>query len=188
MKIVMAKTEKAPEPETDGEEAAEGAAPEPKKGLGKILGLLKNKKVLMIGAPVLLLLLGGIGAGTYFFVIKPHAEKKPVAQEAQLTPPLVTFDDVDDLLVNIQSPDATPMYLKLSVTLELDNDLEKTGVTALMPRIKDEFQAYLRELRADDLKGSAGVLRMKEELMRRVNVAAAPYKVRDVLLKNMIVQ
>ena len=35
---------------------------------------------------------------------------------------------------------------------------------------------------------SAGVLRLKEELLRRVNVAAAPYKVRDVLLKEMIVQ
>ena len=57
-----------------------------------------------------------------------------------------------------------------------------------MPRIKDQFQAYLRELRVDDLKGSGGVLRMKEELLRRVNVAAAPYKVRDVLLKQMIVQ
>jgi flagellar FliL protein len=189
----MAKKEKAPEADAEGEgenPAAEGAVDAaPKKGLGKILGLLKNKKVLMIGAPVLLLLLGGIGAGVYFFVLKPHgAEKKP-AEEVQLTPPQVAFDDVDDLLVNIQSPDATtPAYLKLSVSLELDNDLQKTGVTALMPRIKDQFQAYLRELRVDDLKGSGGVLRMKEELLRRVNVAAAPYKVRDVLLKQMIVQ
>ena len=35
---------------------------------------------------------------------------------------------------------------------------------------------------------TAGVLRLKEELLRRVNVAAAPYKVRDVLLKEMIIQ
>jgi flagellar protein FliL len=182
----MAKKEA--ETEGDGENpAAEGADAAPKKLLGKILGLLKNKKVLMIGAPVLVLLLGGMGAGVYFFVLKSPAEKKPVV-EAQLTPPQVVYNDVDDLLVNIQSPDSTPAYLKLSVSLELDNDLEKTGVTALMPRIKDQFQAYLRELRVDDLKGSGGVLRMKEELLRRVNVAAAPYKVRDVLLKQMIVQ
>ena len=174
-----------------GDENPEGesAAPEaPKKGLGKILDLLKNKKVLMIAAPVLLLLLGGGGAGAYFFLLRPHAEKKTEASEIPLTPPQVAFNDVDDLLVNIQSPDATPAYLKLSVSLELDNDLEKTGIAALMPRIKDQFQAYLRELRVDDLKGSAGVLRMKEELLRRANASAAPYKVRDVLLKQMIVQ
>jgi flagellar FliL protein len=46
----------------------------------------------------------------------------------------------------------------------------------------------LRELRLDDLKGSEGVLRLKEELLRRAAIAAAPYKVRDVLLKQMIVQ
>jgi flagellar FliL protein len=187
----MAKKEKAPEADTDGDDKAEGAAEEgKKKGLGKILGLLKNKKVLMIGAPVLLLLLGGGGAGAYFFLLKPSdADKKAVAsQEIPLTPPQVAFSDVPDILVNIQSNDGTPAYLKLSVSLELDNDLEKTGMTALMPRLVDQFQSYLRELRLDDLKGSAGVLRLKEELLRRVNVAAAPYKVRDVLLKQMIVQ
>ena len=67
-------------------------------------------------------------------------------------------------------------------------DGSKKAMEPLMPRITDQFQAYLRELRLDDLKGSAGVLRLKEELLRRVNVAAAPYKVRDVLLKEMIVQ
>lgn len=185
----MAQKSKESEAEGDSENAeAQGGDGAPKKGFGKILGLLKNKKVLMIGAPVLLLLLGGGGAGAYFFLLKSPAAQKATADAIPLTPPQVAFDDVDDLLVNIQSPDATPAYLKLSVSLELDNDLEKTGVTALMPRIKDEFQAYLRELRVDDLKGSAGVLRMKEELLRRVNVAAAPYKVRDVLLKQMIVQ
>ena len=152
--------------------------------------MLKSKKVLMIGAPVLVLLLAGAGAGTYFFVLKPHdADKAKVAKaDAPLTPPEVAFADVPDILVNIQSNDGTPAYLKLTVSLEMDNDLQKTGMAALMPRLVDQFQSYLRELRLDDLKGSAGVLRLKEELLRRVNVAAAPYKVRDVLLKQMIVQ
>ena len=183
----MAKKEKE---EVEGGEnpAAEGAEAEaPKKGLGKILGLLKNKKALMIAAPVLLLLLGGGGAGVYFFVLKPKAEK-PKVEEVQLTPPKVAFNDVDDLLVNIQSPDSPPPSLNLSVSLELDTEEEKTGMMAVMPRVKDQFQSYLRELRVDDLKGSAGVLRMKEELLRRANVSAAPYKIRDVLLKQMIVQ
>jgi flagellar FliL protein len=74
------------------------------------------------------------------------------------------------------------------VSLELSNDEEKTGIQPLMPRVVDQFQSYLRELRIDDLKGSAGVLRLKEELLRRINVAAAPYHVKDVLLKEMIVQ
>ena len=78
--------------------------------------------------------------------------------------------------------------LAASVALELDNAEEKPGLQVLMPRVVDQFQGYLRELRVDDLHGSAGVVRLKEELLRRINVAAAPFPVRDVLLKEMIIQ
>ena len=180
--------EKAPDAEDGDETSAEGGDAAPKKGL---LKKLLSKKMLMIAVPALLVILGGAGAGTYFFVIKPHNAKKnelAKADEVPLTPPQVAFSDVPDILVNIQSNDGTPAYLKLSLSLEMDNDLAKAGMTVLMPRLVDQFQAYLRELRLDDLKGSEGVLRLKEELLRRAEVAAAPYKVRDVLLKQMIVQ
>ena len=174
------------EAEADGENAeaqGEGAS-SPKKGLGRFL----TKKILMIAAPVLVLLLAGIGAGVYFMVLKPAPVKEAKVDAVPLTPPQVAFSDVPDILVNIQSSDGTPAYLKLSLSLEMDNDVEKAGITALTPRLVDQFQSYLRELRVDDLKGSEGVLRLKEELLRRVNAASAPYRVRDVLLKQMIVQ
>jgi flagellar FliL protein len=181
----MAKKDK--EPDAEGENAeAQGADGEaaPKKGLKRFL----TKKILMIAVPALVLALGG-GAGAYFFLLKPHdGDHEKVAEAPPLTPPEVAFSDVPDILVNIQSSDGTPAYLKLSLSLEMDNELEKTGMTALMPRLVDQFQSYLRELRVEDLRGSEGPLRLKEELLRRVNAAAAPYKVRDVLLKQMIVQ
>jgi flagellar protein FliL len=132
--------------------------------------------------------LAGGGAGAYFFLFKKSANGESAKTEEPLTPPKVAFSDMQDILVNIQSNDGTPAYLKLGLSLELEDDAQKTAIQPLMPRITDQFQAYLRELRLDDLKGSAGVLRLKEELLRRVNVAAAPYHVRDVLLKEMIVQ
>jgi len=179
----VAKTEDAPE----GADAAADA--EPKQGFVK--KLLGNKKLLIIAAAGLLLVLGGGGAGLYFFVFsapKADATKTANAEPVPVTPPQVAFYDVPDIIVNIQSADGSPAYLKLATSLELNNADEKAGMTALMPRIVDQFQGYLRELRIDDLKGSAGVLRLKEELLRRINVAAAPYHVRDVLLKEMIVQ
>jgi flagellar FliL protein len=57
-----------------------------------------------------------------------------------------------------------------------------------MPRIVDNFQIYLRELRVDDLRGSGGIYRLREELLARVNAAVAPVKVNDVLFKEMLVQ
>jgi flagellar protein FliL len=182
----MAKKEKAPEADAEKPEGENAdAALAPKKGLGRFL----TKKMLMIAVPALLLVLGGGGAGAYFFLLKgdPAAEHAQ-AEELPLTPPEVAFSDIEKLTVNIQGADATPAYLQLSVSLELENEEQKAAMESLLPRVKDQFQAYLRELRLEDLKGSAGVLRIKEELLRRVNVAAAPYKVRDVLLKEMLVQ
>jgi flagellar FliL protein len=186
----MAKAKKQDEEKPEETpEGAEGAAAEPKKGFVK--KLLGNRKLLIISAAGLLVVLLGTSAGLYFFVFSatPKADTKIVNGEpVPVTPPQVAFYDVPDIIVNIQSADGSPAYLKLATSLELNSEDEKAGMTVLMPRIVDQFQGYLRELRIDDLKGSAGVLRLKEELLRRINVAAAPYHVRDVLLKEMIVQ
>jgi flagellar FliL protein len=178
----VAKTESEDTEKKEGE-GAEGE--QPKKGLiGKLLG---NKLILFGAIGAVVLLLGG-GAAYFFFFSGSEPDPKAVAEALPPTPPNITFDDMPDIIVNIQSADATPAYLKLSVSLELDSAEEKAGIEALKPRIVDQFQGYLRELRVDDLKGSAGVVRLKEELLRRINASAAPYRVRDVLLKQMIVQ
>jgi flagellar FliL protein len=176
--------EEAEKPAEQSESAeGEDAPGEPKKGFGK-------KFLLLAGAGALLLLLAA-GGGAYYFFFMGAGSASQTAQATPaipLTPPQVAYYDVPDIIVNIQTADGTPAYLKVGVALELDNAEEKAGMQALMPRVVDQFQGYLRELRVDDLKGSAGVMRLKEELLRRINVAAAPYKVRDVLLKEMIVQ
>ena len=176
--------EEAEKPAEKSESAeGEGAAEEPKKRFGK-------KFLLIAGAGALVLLLAA-GGGAYYFFFMGSDEDTKTAQakpEIPLTPPTVAYYDVPDIIVNIQTADGSPAYLKVGLSLELDTQEEKAGMQALMPRVVDQFQGYLRELRVDDLKGSAGVMRLKEELLRRINVAAAPYKVRDVLLKEMIVQ
>lgn len=185
----MATPEKQAEPEAEDTEEGEKQPEAEKQGFVK--KLLGNKKLLIIAAAGLLLLIGGIGAGLYFFVFSESEEPIQTASnmpQFPATPPQVAYYDIPDLIVNIQSADGSPVYLKLSLSLELYAAEEKPGIQALTPRIIDQFQGYLRELRADDLKGSAGIMRVKEELLRRTNVAAAPYKVRDVLLKEMIIQ
>ena len=185
----MAKPEKKADAE-DQEGAPEGEVQAEVGKKGFLKNLLGNKKLLIIVGAALLLLIGG-GAGLYFFVFAGHKEPVKTAAagpEFPATPPQVAYFDIPDLIVNIQSADGSPVYLKLSLSLELYTAEEKAGIQVLVPRIVDQFQGYLRELRADDLKGSAGIMRVKEELLRRTNVAAAPYKVRDVLLKEMILQ
>ena len=50
------------------------------------------------------------------------------------------------------------------------------------------FKCISRELRIEDLRGSAGMYRLREELLQRVTEAAQPVRVRDVLFQEMLVQ
>jgi flagellar FliL protein len=43
-------------------------------------------------------------------------------------------------------------------------------------------------LRPEDLRGSSGFLRLREELLTRVQLAAAPARVNDLLFREMLVQ
>jgi flagellar protein FliL len=90
--------------------------------------------------------------------------------------------------VNISGADGRPAYLKLKVTLEAPDDAAVTALTEHIPRVNDQFNGFLRELRTDDLSGSAGAYRLRLELLRRVNLAIAPAQVNAVLIEEMLVQ
>ncbi|MCB1720458.1 MAG: flagellar basal body-associated FliL family protein [Alphaproteobacteria bacterium] len=98
------------------------------------------------------------------------------------------FIEIPPMLVNLSSNDGTPRYLRLTVQLELSSSADYAAVEAVIPRVVDQFQTYLRELRVKDLRGSAGIYRLQMELLWRVNQAAAPVKVKDVLFQEILIQ
>jgi flagellar FliL protein len=100
----------------------------------------------------------------------------------------VTFYTLPDMLVNIQSPDGRPTFLKLKLTLEMKDAELATTLQEQFPRMQDMFQSFLRELRPDDMAGSAGTYQLKVEILRRVNLIAAPAKVDAVLIEEMLIQ
>ncbi len=110
------------------------------------------------------------------------------AEEETSGPVEAVFFDLPEILVNLNTGRRKSTFLKIRVSLELENAEDVARIEAVMPRIIDNFQVYLRELRVEDLKGSAGMYRLREELLTRVTLAAAPSKVSDVLFKEMLVQ
>jgi flagellar protein FliL len=137
----------------------------------------------LIGIAAALLVVGGGGAG--FFMLHGAKEGQPVAEPVKP----VAFFDLPDLLVNLSNvgSDKT-QYLKVKIVLELPDQTMVTQVQPVMPRVVDAFQTYLRELRPQDLEGSAGLYRLREELTRRINVAIAPSRINAVLFKEFVVQ
>lgn len=160
-------------------EAPEGGEAPKKKMSGK-------KLVLFVVLPVLLLA-GGGGAAAFMMGMfggkaEEHAEEKPAA------PKPIIFVDLPEMLVNLNSSGRQQNYLKLKVALEVDDPAVPPKLNEVMPRVLDGFTVFLRELRVDDLSGSAGLYRVKEELLVRVAQAVQPLPVKDVLFKEMLVQ
>ncbi|WP_375463964.1 flagellar basal body-associated protein FliL [uncultured Methylobacterium sp.] len=147
-----------------------------------------RKKLIVIAAAVLIV--GGAGGG---FLMKKraaaHAEAEHAEQTAEVKKPAV-FLDIREMVLNL-SPDAGPdkaKFAKLRIALELKDAKVEGEVKPLMPRVEDALQVYMRDLRSSDLSGSLGLYRLREELLRRVNVAVYPAKVEAVLFKDVIVQ
>lgn len=169
--------------ETDGEGAdGEGGS----QGSGKKFG----KKKLILFAAIGLVVLAGAGAGVYFSGLLGGSKEEAHAGKdtKQIKPVAAHFLDLDEMVVSLGGVGRKSSFLKMRVSLELASPDDEARIKAIMPRIIDNFQVFLRELRIEELQGSQGLYRVKEELLRRVNAAAAPTKVRDVLFREMLVQ
>ena len=175
----MAEEELEEEPEgEDGEEASSSGG--------------KKKLLIIVGAVVLLLI--GAAAAVFFSGILDSEETEESAEnevkegvEAEMAKKTY-FVDLDEMVVNLNTTERRQSLLKIKVSLEVAEQKDVAVVQELTPRVVDNFQTYLRELRLDDLRGSAGMYRLREELLTRINIAVEPAKVKAVLFKEMIVQ
>lgn len=168
----------------DGEDGAEEDAPAKKKKLsGKVL-------VLFIGAPALLLVI--VAAVLFLFVFNGGDDEmvaegeEPAIDLAQSDEPI--YYDLPEMVVNLDNSGGQAVYLKLKVALEVSVEDPQEILDPIMPRIIDRFQVFLRQLRPEDLQGSASMLKLKQELLRRINLAASPLEIDDVLFHEMVVQ
>jgi flagellar FliL protein len=173
----------------------------------------KKKLILLVA---LLLVLGGAGAGLWFGGILPPllgmgakadaaeagegagqaadgqagdgtaADRKAAAAASPVAKPV--FMDLPEIIANLNAGPRRNSFIKLRPKLELARAEDEAIVRAAMPRLMDLFQTYLREMRPDELRGSAGTYRLREELLARANIAVAPARVVDVLFPEMIVQ
>jgi flagellar protein FliL len=201
--VAKDKVQEAPEGEAAEGEDVEGAPPKKK---------LPLKMLIIAGAAAVLVLGGGGGAAFFFLSPKPdaeHAAKGDHGKKAKTGkdgkgghgkggdeagggnvregPDGVVFYTMPDVVVNMQTADGRPTFLKLKLTLELP---DHAGVEALgpnAPRLQDMFQTFLRELRPEDLSGSQGSYQLRMEILRRVNLVIAPDKANAVLIEEMLI-
>jgi flagellar protein FliL len=168
--------------EEEDQKPAEGAEGEVQPAAGK-----SKKKIILIAAVLLLAVAGG--GGYYFLKMnKPHDESAAQLDEHGNPITQSVFYTLPEFLVNLNSGTKQSVFLKTTVILELSSQSDVARIESNLPRLQDGINTYLRELRSSDLAGSAGIQRLREEIMLRVNKAISPVQVTDVLFKEIVVQ
>lgn len=184
----MAEAENDAKEEKELPEGAEGESAEDEGGGGK----KKKKLIIIVAAVVLLLVLGGAGA---FFMgmfgggeekADEHAAADGHSEEEASGAPV--YFDIPQMLVNLNTGGKQVSFIKATITLELQKPGDVALVQTNLPRLLDNYNTFLREMRASDLYGSAGIYRLREEMLARANKILAPVKVRDVLFREILVQ
>ncbi|WP_242184450.1 flagellar basal body-associated FliL family protein [Sphingomonas sp. CARO-RG-8B-R24-01] len=157
----------------------------------------KSKKLILLGGIGAVLLLG---AGGGAWMLLGGSGKAPAPQEAAADAPKDDkgggeagkegehFVDVPAMVVNLRSADGAARFLKVHLMLVPGTKMTPEQITAKLPLLLDAYQPFLRELRPDDLAGSAAVYRVKEEMLVRAHQTLGDGAVKDVLIQDLIQQ
>ena len=182
------------ENEAKSDEAQAGAG---KAGGGKG----RRKRMLLLAAvPVVLAAAGGGLWASGLLGGKAREASAPSAEGGGATaqaaaggaaprpagPPV--FLDMPDVIANLNTGNRRTAFIKLRSKLELARAEDIAAVQAAMPRVLDLYTTYLREIRPEELRGSAGTWRLREELLARANIAVAPARITDVLFIEILQQ
>ena len=159
------------------------------------LAVPHKKKMLILLLPLFLVV--GSVVGVYFSGLTDSfisSKQSGDAERGEDDAPAVpvakgVFYEVPEILVNL-APKAgqNPVYFKIKVVLEMENAADVAYAEKMQPRITDSLQFYLREMRLEEVQGSMGTYRLKEEILNRLTKILAPAKVNDVLFKEILIQ
>ena len=165
----------------DVQDPAEAGEDEPKKSGGK--GLI-------IGVVGALLLGGGGFYATYSGMLfgggddggEEHAKEEPV----EVLPPIdeIAFVPIEKLVVSLGTK-ASATHLQFSAELEV-SPANQEQVMTLMPRILDVLNTYLRAVDEKDLESPSAMIRLRAQMLRRVQIVTGDGLVNDLLITEFV--
>lgn len=146
-----------------------------------------RRKLMIIAGAVVLTVAAGGGAAFFLGAIPglgSEANSELDGEHAGVDE-VLAFYELPEIVIRLEGGQGP--YLKIATVLDLSSPDYLEEVQAVEPRLVDVLQTYLVELDADDIRGSAGVSRVRQELLRRVN-DTIPHAARDILFKTLILQ
>lgn len=157
-----------------------------------------SRRVLVLVLPLARLLAGALalgavaaaGIGGYWLSAGSQGLERLWAPPAPLDVAQAVVD-MPEMIVNLRR-DTPSRFLKIGLSLAVAPG-QRARVDKAMPQLTDALQEFLRNLDQDDLEGSAGLHRLRDEIKRRFNlIASEPNSnrdaVADVLLRSLLTQ
>lgn len=112
----------------------------------------------------------------------------PVAADGGKDAPRPLIDagyvPLDPLIISMP-PASGHRHLRFAAQLEVPPD-QVAAVTALTPRIVDVLNGYLRAVEIADLEDPTALMRLRAQMLRRVQVVTGPERVRDLLVMEFV--
>ena len=142
----------------------------------------KSKLPILIGL-VLMLVAGG---GSFFAVYKGLILAPPAADQAPAdgSPvpgalPDIAFVPLDPMVISLT--DGGARHLRFSAQLEVTKAYE-ADVTLLKPRVMDVLNGYLRAVDTAELADPSAMIRLRAQMLRRIQIVTGEGRVRDLLI------
>lgn len=104
----------------------------------------------------------------------------------QAVPPLAEagFVELQPLVISLPRA-GVRTHLRFTAQLDVAPDYVEE-VESIRPRIIDVLNSYLRVVDMADLEDPAALMRLRAQMLRRVQVVAGPGRVRDVLIMEFV--
>jgi len=147
----------------------------------------KSKKGLVIGL-VLALVLGGGGffavySGMVLGSDDEVAHMNDGTQDIVDLPP-VAFVPIDPLVISLGNG-ANNQHLRFRASLEVEPQYEE-DVTALIPRVLDILNSYLRAVEISDIEDPSALISLRAQMLRRIQLVTGEGRVRDLLIMEFV--
>lgn len=153
-------------------EAAESEEQAPRK---------RSKKPLLVGV-MLAVLLGGGGFYAAYSGLLPTGHGEAGAEVAPL--PEVAFVPIEPLVISL-GPDSPNRYLQFAGELEVPANFA-SDVEKMMPRVLDVLNSYLRAVDTVQFEEPGGLIRVRAQMLRRVQIVVGDGRVRDLLVTQFV--
>ena len=143
----------------------------------------KSGKSLLIG------LLGAVLLGTggflaiYFDLIPFGGSESHAESVAEPLAP-VSYVPIEPILVSLASRE-NARHLRFRAHLEIE-PAEQQNIELVMPRILDVLNVYLRAVDVADLERSTFLIRMRAQMLRRIQTVVGEGRVRDLLITEFV--